>query len=42
MEVHGQRFEIYTMISEIHENVDMVSGMKKIVELKADIDTSEL
>ena len=26
--IHGHRFEIYTLISEIHENVDLVLGIK--------------
>ena len=26
--VHGHRFEIYTLVSEIHENVDIVLGIK--------------
>ena len=26
-EAHGQKFEIYTMVSEIHNVVDMVIGM---------------
>ena len=24
VEIHGQRFEIYALVSEIHENVDLV------------------
>ena len=28
IDVHGQRFEIYTLVSEIHENVDLVLGIK--------------
>ena len=28
VEVHGHRFEIYTLGSEIHENVDLVLGIK--------------
>ena len=28
IEVHGHRFEIYTLVSEIHENVDLVLGIK--------------
>ena len=27
-DVHGHRFEIYTLVSEIHENVDLVLGIK--------------
>ena len=28
IEVHGHRFEIYTLVSEIHENVDLVLGIQ--------------
>ena len=28
IDVHGHRFEIYTLVSEIHENVDLVLGIK--------------
>ena len=28
VEVHGHRFEIYTLVSEIHKNVDLVLGIK--------------
>ena len=31
IEVHGHRFEIYTLVSEIHENVDLVLGIKKCI-----------
>ena len=27
-DVHGHRFEIFTLVSEIHKNVDMVLGIK--------------
>ena len=29
VEIHRHRFEIYTLVSEIHENVDLVLGIKK-------------
>ena len=32
--IHGHRFEIYTLVSEIHENVDLVLGIKNIFELE--------
>ena len=32
--MHGHRFEIYTLVSEIHENVDLVLGMKNVFELE--------
>ena len=28
IDVHGNRFEIYTLVSGIHENVDLVLGIK--------------
>ena len=28
IDVHGHRFENYTLVSEIHENVDLVLGIK--------------
>ena len=32
VDIHGHRFEIYTLVSEIHENVDLVLGMKNVFE----------
>ena len=34
VDIYGHRFEIYTLVSEIHENVDLVLGIKYIFELK--------
>ena len=31
VDVHSHRFEIFTLISEIHENVDLVLGSKNIL-----------
>ena len=28
VDIHGHRFQIYTLVSEIHENVDIVLGIK--------------
>ena len=36
--IHGHRFEIFTLVSEIHDNVDLVMGMKNIFELEGVID----
>ena len=33
-DIHGHRFEIFTLVSEIHENVDLVLGIKNIFELE--------
>ena len=29
IDVHGHRFEIFTLVLEIHQNVDLVLGIKK-------------
>ena len=34
IEVHGHRFEIYALVSEIHKNVDLVLGIKNVFELE--------
>ena len=34
IDMHGHRFEIYTLVSEIHENVDLVLGIKNVFELE--------
>ena len=39
IDIHGHRFEIFTLVSEIHGNVDLVMGMKNIFELKGMIDS---
>ena len=36
--IHGHRFEIFTLESKIHDNVDLVMGMKNIFELEGVID----
>ena len=32
--VHGLRLEIYTLISEIHENIDLALGIKNVFKLE--------
>ena len=39
--IHGHRFEIFTLVSEIHDNVDLVMGMKNIFELEGVIDSRD-
>ena len=39
MDIHGHRFEIFTLGSEIHNNMDLVMGMKNIFELEGMIDS---
>ena len=39
IDVHGHRFEIYTLVSEIHENVDLVLGIKNLFKLEGFINS---
>ena len=41
IEVHGHRFKIYTLVSEIHENVDLVLGIKNVFELEGTINSMD-
>ena len=41
IEVHGHRFEIYTLVSEIHENVDLVLGIRNVFELECVINARD-
>ena len=41
IEIHGHRFEIYTLVSEVHENVDTVLGIKNVFELEGIINSQE-
>ena len=34
IEIHSHRFKIFTLVSEKHENVDIVLGIKNIFELE--------
>ena len=38
---HRHRFEIYTLVSEIHENVDLVLGIKNVFELEGLINSRD-
>ena len=38
IEIHGHRFEIFILVSKIHDNVDLVMGMKNTLELEGVID----
>ena len=33
VDIHRHQFEIYTLVSETHENVDLVLGIKNVFEL---------
>ena len=39
--IHRYRFEIFTLVSKIHDNVDLVMGMKNIFELEGVIDLQD-
>ena len=41
IEVHGQRFEIYTLVSEQHKNVDLILGIKNVFELEGVINSRD-
>ena len=41
VDIHGHRFEIYTLVSKIHQNVDLVLGIKNIFELEGVINSRD-
>ena len=41
IDIHGHRFEIYILVSEIHENVDLVLGIKNVFELEGVINSRD-
>ena len=41
VDVHRHRFEIYTLVSEIHENVDLVLGIKNMFKLEGVINSRD-
>ena len=41
IDVHGHRFEIYTSVSEIHENVDLILGIKNVFKLEGVINSRD-
>ena len=34
VDIHRHRFEIYTLVSEIHENINLVLGIKNVFKLE--------
>ena len=34
IDIHGHRFEIYTLVSEIHESINIVLGIKNVFKLE--------
>ena len=41
IDVHGHRFEIYSLVTEIHEDVDLVLGNKNVFELEEVINSQD-
>ena len=41
VDIHGHRFEIYTLVSEIYENVDLVLGIKNVFALEGVINSRD-
>ena len=41
VEINGHRLEVFTLVSEIFDNIDMVLGIKNLFELEGVIDTRE-
>ena len=39
IDIHGHRFKVFTLVSEIHENVDLVFRIKNIFELEGIVDS---
>ena len=39
IDIHSHGFKIYTLVSKIHENVDMVLGIKNVSELEGIINS---
>ena len=41
IDIYGHRFEVFTLVAEIHDNVDLVLGIKNVFELEGVIDTRD-
>ena len=41
IDIYGHRFEVFRLVSEIHDNVDLVLGMKNVFELEGVVDTGD-
>ena len=39
IDIHGHRFEIYTLVSEIYENIDLLLEIKNMFELEGVINS---
>ena len=41
IDIHRHKFEIFTLVSEIHENVDLIFGIKNVFELEGATDSHD-
>ena len=41
VDIHRHRFEIYTLVSEIHANVDLVLGIKNVFKVEGIINSRD-
>ena len=41
VDIYGHRFEVFMLVSEIHDNIDLVLGMKNVFELEGVIDMQD-
>ena len=41
VDIHRHRFEVFMLVSEIHDNVDLVLGMKNVFKLTGVIDMQD-
>ena len=41
IDIHRHRFEMFTLVSKIHDNIDLVMGMKNIFKLEGVIDLQD-
>ena len=39
IDIHGHKFEIYILVSEIHENIDLILGIKNVFKLEGVINS---
>ena len=41
VDIHGHRFQVFTLVPKIHKNVDIVLGIKSLFELEGVINSQE-
>ena len=41
IDVHGHRFKMYTLVSEIHENMDLALGIRNVFKLEGVINSKD-